>query len=83
MVTNVMPRSWEPVPMQTERAPGAGGGRKTSPCTSFHPVSSAVSSTVSSWLYCVMSLRNVRIMIIATIPERNSKIIMLFTTENQ
>jgi hypothetical protein len=30
-----------------------------------------------------MSLRNVRIMIIATIPERNSKIIMLFTTENQ
>ena len=83
MVTNVMTRSWTPVPTYTESSAGAGGGRKTSPCTSFHPVSSCASSRLSNSLYCEMSRRSVRTMIIATIPERKMRIMALFTTENQ
>mmetsp|Transcript_15928 Transcript_15928/g.38773 ORF Transcript_15928/g.38773 Transcript_15928/m.38773 type:complete len:208 (+) Transcript_15928:314-937(+) len=83
MVTNVMPSSCTPVPTYTDSRPGATGGRNTSPCTSFHPVSSCASSTVSSWLYWLMSRRSVRTMIIATMPERNSRIMRELMMENQ
>jgi len=39
-----------PLPTSTESMSGCDGGRKTSPCTSFQPVSSCASSCVSiSW----------------------------------
>ena len=70
MVTRVMPNSCTPVPASTASQEAAAGGRKTSPCTSFHPVSSCASSALSSWLYLEMSRCSVRIMIIATMPLR-------------
>ena len=39
---------WTPVPMSTENRIGLGGGRKTSPCTSFQPLSSCSSAFSSS-----------------------------------
>mmetsp|Transcript_5985 Transcript_5985/g.11435 ORF Transcript_5985/g.11435 Transcript_5985/m.11435 type:complete len:200 (+) Transcript_5985:576-1175(+) len=39
-VTTVIPMSCTPVPVYTVSAPNAAGGRKTSPWTSFQPVSS-------------------------------------------
>jgi hypothetical protein len=51
--------------------------------TSFQPVSSCASSADSSSLYCEMSRRSVRIMIIATMPVRNSTIMSELMMENQ
>src|SRR5690242_5064968 len=42
--TTVMAAIWTPVPVNTDKSIGENeGGRKTSPCTSFHPVSSNAS----------------------------------------
>mmetsp|Transcript_28897 Transcript_28897/g.42838 ORF Transcript_28897/g.42838 Transcript_28897/m.42838 type:complete len:210 (+) Transcript_28897:653-1282(+) len=55
-----------PVPTATHKILGkCFGGRKTSPCKSFHPVSSIPSSNSSS-LYCKMSFLSVRTIMIAT-----------------
>ena len=40
-----------PVPTKTESSIGSAGGRKTSPWTSFQPVSSSISSDASIALY--------------------------------
>merc|ERR1719399_1036235 len=72
-----------PVPTRTESIMGARGGRKTSPCTSFQPVSSSTSSAASMALYRLKSRCSVRIMIIATMPERKRTIISELTIENQ
>ena len=72
-----------PVPTHTANQLANFGGRKTSPCTSFQPVSSAASSAVSRSLYAEMSLRSVRSMIIATIPVKNSSTINELTMLNQ
>lgn len=45
---SAMLRTWAPEPTRTERKRGMAGARNTSPCTSFHPVSSCASSTDSS-----------------------------------
>mmetsp|Transcript_12426 Transcript_12426/g.41333 ORF Transcript_12426/g.41333 Transcript_12426/m.41333 type:complete len:311 (-) Transcript_12426:706-1638(-) len=82
VMVNIHP-TCAPVPTKTHKTPAFVGGRNTSPCTSFHPASSACSSGVSRELYLVMSLRSVRSMISPTIPDRNKTIIMLFTMENQ
>mmetsp|Transcript_23134 Transcript_23134/g.71540 ORF Transcript_23134/g.71540 Transcript_23134/m.71540 type:complete len:232 (-) Transcript_23134:489-1184(-) len=82
-VTTPMPVSCTPQPHSTLSMPGAAGGRNTSPCTSFQPVSSCASSTVSSWLYFEMSRCSVRSMIMATMPDRKSTIISELMIENQ
>ena len=51
--------------------------------TSFQPVSSWASSAVSSWLYLEMSRCSVRIMIMATMPLRNSTIMSELMMLNQ
>ena len=50
MVMNIMQKSWMPEPTSETKRRALGGGRKTSPCTSFQPVSSMLSSTSSSML---------------------------------
>mmetsp|Transcript_12156 Transcript_12156/g.24142 ORF Transcript_12156/g.24142 Transcript_12156/m.24142 type:complete len:111 (-) Transcript_12156:824-1156(-) len=81
IVARVMVSTWHPVPHNTESSMGENlGGRNTSAWTSFHPVSSW-SSAIS--LYAAMSRCNVRSMIIATIPVKNTTIIREFTMENQ
>uniref|UniRef100_A0A0E0E4H7 Uncharacterized protein n=1 Tax=Oryza meridionalis TaxID=40149 RepID=A0A0E0E4H7_9ORYZ len=82
-VTSSIPRNCTPVPTNTHSVPARAGGRNTSPCTSFHPVSSCASSCVSSWLYLEMSRYSVLSMIMASIPDKNSTIISEFTMENQ
>jgi hypothetical protein len=54
----------------------------TSPCTSFQPVSSSTSSAASVALYRLKSRWRVRIMIMATMPERKSTIMSELTIEN-
>mmetsp|Transcript_13388 Transcript_13388/g.56211 ORF Transcript_13388/g.56211 Transcript_13388/m.56211 type:complete len:288 (+) Transcript_13388:1806-2669(+) len=82
-VTANMHATCAPVPTSALSRSKSLGGRNTSPCTNFQPLSSAASSAVSSSLYLVMSRRSVRSMMSATIPDRNSTIIMEFTMENQ
>mmetsp|Transcript_27831 Transcript_27831/g.91095 ORF Transcript_27831/g.91095 Transcript_27831/m.91095 type:complete len:273 (-) Transcript_27831:677-1495(-) len=82
-VMTVIPRSCTPVPTHTERSEKFSGARKTSPCTSFHPVSSCASSAVSSWLYLEMSRWSVRNMMSATIPLKKSTIMSELTMLNQ
>ena len=60
----------------------AGGSRKTSPCTSFHPVSSARSSSVSS-LYAEISRFSARMMISPTMNESMSTMSTELVIENQ
>ena len=33
--------NWLPVPTSAQKSVSCGGGRKTSPCTCFHPLSSS------------------------------------------
>mmetsp|Transcript_98799 Transcript_98799/g.211724 ORF Transcript_98799/g.211724 Transcript_98799/m.211724 type:complete len:217 (-) Transcript_98799:927-1577(-) len=54
-VTTDMPKICTPEPTETARSLPNLGLRKTSPCTSFQPVSSAASSAVANSLYLVMS----------------------------
>ena len=51
--------------------------------TSFQPVSSCASSAVSSWLYLEMSRCRVRIMIMATMPDKKRTIMRELMMENQ
>mmetsp|Transcript_31073 Transcript_31073/g.53148 ORF Transcript_31073/g.53148 Transcript_31073/m.53148 type:complete len:208 (-) Transcript_31073:543-1166(-) len=83
IVMTPMLRHCTPVPTSTESIIGYCGGRKTSPCTSFQPVSSSTSSVASAWLYRLKSRWRVRIMIIATMPERKRTIIRELMIENQ
>jgi len=69
--------------METAKNFECTGLRKTSPCTSFQPVSSADSSTPASSLYFVMSRCNVRNKIIATMPDKNNMIMRELRIENQ
>ena len=46
-----IPRSCMPTPTEAESNRGIAGGRSTSPCTSFQPLSSASSSFSSIELY--------------------------------
>jgi hypothetical protein len=71
------------VPTSAASVPGRAGGLNTSPCRSFHPVSSCASSSASSSLYREMSRFRVRTMIIATIPERKSMTSAELATLNQ
>ena len=72
-----------PVPTEAESSSGSGGGRSTSPCTSFQPLSSCSSSFSSIELYRLRSRRSVRIMIIATMPVSNRTIASELRMENQ
>jgi hypothetical protein len=83
IVMDAMPSSCTPVPAAHASVPASAGGRKTSPCTIFHPLSSAASSTLSSSLYWLMSRRSVRTMIMATMPDRKRTIMSELTMENQ
>mmetsp|Transcript_35291 Transcript_35291/g.82631 ORF Transcript_35291/g.82631 Transcript_35291/m.82631 type:complete len:236 (-) Transcript_35291:907-1614(-) len=75
--------SWTPVPVNTDSQPAITGGLKTSPCTSFHPVSSCPSSRKSCCSYRWKSRRRVRTMIMATRPERKRTIMNELRIENQ
>ena len=57
MVMAIMQNICTPEPMMAANSRLLVGGRKTSPCTSFHPVSSMLSSKSSSVLYLAMSLK--------------------------
>ena len=83
IVITVIVKVCTPVPTRTESIMGMRGGRKTSPCTSFQPVSSSTSSVTSVALYLARSRCSVRIMIIATMPVRKRTIISELTIENQ
>ena len=83
IVMTVMVNVCTPVPTRTDNIIGIAGGRKTSPWTSFQPVSSSTSSVASTALYRLKSRCSVRIMIIATMPVRKSTIMRELTIENQ
>mmetsp|Transcript_39463 Transcript_39463/g.127709 ORF Transcript_39463/g.127709 Transcript_39463/m.127709 type:complete len:351 (-) Transcript_39463:161-1213(-) len=83
IVMTVMQKVCAPVPTRTESIIGFCGGRKTSPWTSFQPVSSSTSSAASMALYRLKSRCSVRIRIMATMPERKRTIISELTIENQ
>mmetsp|Transcript_43644 Transcript_43644/g.64010 ORF Transcript_43644/g.64010 Transcript_43644/m.64010 type:complete len:234 (+) Transcript_43644:559-1260(+) len=75
-----------PVPVATQRSMiKLAGGRKTSPCMSFHPLSppsSNVSRSENVALYALISFFNERIMIPPNAAERKLAIMRAFTTEN-
>mmetsp|Transcript_22864 Transcript_22864/g.35793 ORF Transcript_22864/g.35793 Transcript_22864/m.35793 type:complete len:208 (+) Transcript_22864:573-1196(+) len=75
-------QSCTPVPTKTESHPAMAGGRNTSPCTSFHPVSSTPSSR-SPRSYLWKSRRIVWSMIMPTIPDKKMTIMKEFKIENQ
>ena len=81
IVMNIMQKSWIPEPTSETKRRLLGGGRKTSPCTSFQPVSSMLSSTSSSMLYLAMSRLRVRMMIILQI-KRTSAIREVYIKSN-
>ena len=69
IVMKNMKNIWMPVPIIAAKSRGLRGDRNTSPWTNFHPLSSSVSSKLSSVLYFAMSRLNVRTIIIVSIPE--------------
>jgi len=78
-------RSCTPEPMNTDNAMGPNvplGGRNTSPCTNFQPLSSTASSNVAS-LYRAMSLHTTRTMIMATMHVSNTTTNTELVMENQ
>mmetsp|Transcript_786 Transcript_786/g.3242 ORF Transcript_786/g.3242 Transcript_786/m.3242 type:complete len:313 (-) Transcript_786:443-1381(-) len=83
ITTKVMKSSCVPVPTRSASDVACAGARNTSPCTSFHPLSSCASSIVSRALYLEMSRFNKRTRIMATMALRNSTTKHEFTTENQ
>ena len=60
IVIAIMQNNWMPDPITAANIRLLLGGLKTSPWTSFHPVSSMLSSRSSSVLYFAMSLQEVR-----------------------
>ena len=60
IVIAIMQNNWMPDPITAANIRLLLGGLKTSPWTSFHPVSSILSSRSSSVLYFAMSLQEVR-----------------------
>ncbi len=61
-------RTWHPVPMYAQKTDGIGGSRKTSPCTSFQPLSSSSSSSSSARAYREKSFLSTRIRMIERKP---------------
>mmetsp|Transcript_12082 Transcript_12082/g.33979 ORF Transcript_12082/g.33979 Transcript_12082/m.33979 type:complete len:249 (-) Transcript_12082:49-795(-) len=82
-VTTDMPSTCIPDPTETANKVENLGLRKTSPCTSFQPVSSLASSAVATSLYWVMSRCKVLNMIMATMPDKKTKISREFKMANQ
>mmetsp|Transcript_205 Transcript_205/g.541 ORF Transcript_205/g.541 Transcript_205/m.541 type:complete len:260 (-) Transcript_205:865-1644(-) len=87
MVQHDIPKTCIPDPMKTASSEACFGGRNTSPYTSFHPVSSRASSRASSlwssWLYLYKSFLRILSMIMATIPDRKSRMTDELTMLNQ
>ena len=65
-------RTWHPVPMYAQKTDGIGGSRKTSPCTSFQPLSSSSSSSSSARAYREKSFLSTRIRMIERKPVSSS-----------
>mmetsp|Transcript_15950 Transcript_15950/g.47269 ORF Transcript_15950/g.47269 Transcript_15950/m.47269 type:complete len:201 (-) Transcript_15950:849-1451(-) len=82
IVATTIEKICTPVPTCVASSDAPGGGRNTSPCTSFHPDSSALISA-SSWLYLLMSRASARSRMTATIALRNSTMSIELTIENQ
>mmetsp|Transcript_59730 Transcript_59730/g.158841 ORF Transcript_59730/g.158841 Transcript_59730/m.158841 type:complete len:210 (+) Transcript_59730:224-853(+) len=73
IVTTDMPSTCMPEPTDTDSRVEKYGLRNTSPCTNFQPVSSLASSAVATSLYCVMSRCRVLSRIMATMPDRKTR----------
>lgn len=83
-VAKHMQKSCTPVPTNTLKSMGlVAGGRNTSPCTSFQPLSSLASSRVDGSLYCAISLRSARSRIMAIMTVKKSTIMKELQMENQ
>ena len=73
-----------PDPMTAANNLLLNGGLNTSPWTSFHPVSSMLSSLYSSaMLYLAMSFLSVRMMIMVMMPDRKNTTTTELMMENQ
>ena len=75
---------WIPDPMTAAKSLLLYGGLNTSPCTSFQPVSSMLSSLSSSaMLYLAMSFLRVLMMIMVMMPDRKKTTTTELMMENQ